>query len=236
MKGGIQSDEGVNADCPPAFGSPARVPSTKARDARSSMQRLEIEVADAAAHEGVDLRKLVGHLEEDHRHPRLRARLLAVCRERRAHQVQDDNCILASVEGCHEAVGPVEAQRVVEHTQRALDGLAQRRVLLRAAQQRLVQLERLLVWAQRVATRCHQRRRRRGRTTRRQGRRRASVRVREQQQAAHGEEHGVVLAAPLCAATRAWPQTRKKQIAHAAWHQIDGHRSGEGTPSSIDDW
>jgi len=53
--------------------------------------------------------------------------------------MQDDNRILASVEGGDDAVGAVEAKRIVQHAQTAGEGAAERRVVLCSALQLVVE-------------------------------------------------------------------------------------------------
>ena len=86
------------------------------------------------------LRELVLHLEEDDAlaawpGARLGARLGGllppVLRQRRAHEVQHDDCVLAAVERGHDRVLAVQAERLREHAQALLQTSAQRRVLRR---------------------------------------------------------------------------------------------------------
>ena len=68
--------------------------------------------------EGVHRRKLVILLEEDDLQPRLRTRRRVVLRERRSHQVEDGDGVLAAVEGGDDAVGAVETDGVGAHAHR----------------------------------------------------------------------------------------------------------------------
>jgi len=103
---------------------------------------LEVVALDGVAHKGVDLGELVPLLEEDDAQPLSRpARRLAVRRERRAHQVQDGDGVLAAVEAGDDTRRAVQAQRVRAHLEALLQRPAELVLNLRAELEPPVQRE-----------------------------------------------------------------------------------------------
>ena len=116
--------------------------SASGRQAIRVRAELEVVALDGVAHKGVDLGELVPLLEEDDAQPLSRpARRLAVRRERRAHQVQDGDGVLAAVEAGDDTRRAVQAERVRAHLEALLQRPAELVLILRAELEPPVQRE-----------------------------------------------------------------------------------------------